>query len=62
MGGRKLTYRFCDPNPASVTAAYILEVMIEVNGKKVERAIRMAAGRPRMEETEEESRPDRKKA
>ena len=40
----KLNYRFHDPNPAAVTADYILKVFIEANAGKVETAIRNAAG------------------
>ena len=40
---RKLNYRFHNPNPADVTADYILKVFIEVNENKVERAIKAAA-------------------
>lgn len=40
---RKLNYRFHDPNPAAVTADYILKIFIEANTSKVEAAIRGAA-------------------
>jgi len=40
---RKLNYRFHDPNPAAVTANYILKVFLEVNARKVENAINEAA-------------------
>lgn len=40
---QKLNYRFHNPNPADVTADYILKVFIEVNEKKVEQAIRSSA-------------------
>ncbi len=43
MKKQKLNYRFHNPNPAEVTADYILKVFIEVNEKKVERAINAAA-------------------
>lgn len=43
MKKQKLNYRFHNPNPADVTADYILKVLIEVNEKKVERAIKLAA-------------------
>ena len=31
MKQRKLNYRFHDPNPAAVTADYILKIFIEAN-------------------------------
>ena len=40
---RKLNYRFHDPNPAAVTADYILKIFIEANAGKVEAAIQRAA-------------------
>lgn len=40
MKKRKLNYRFHDPNPAEVTADYILKLMIEANKGKVEQIIR----------------------
>jgi hypothetical protein len=40
---RKLNYRFHDPNPAAVTADYILKIFIEANAGKVEAAIQKAA-------------------
>ena len=43
MKERKLNYRFHDPNPAAVTADYILKVFLEANAGKVERAIRGTA-------------------
>ena len=43
MKERKLNYRFHDPNPAAVTADYILKVFIEANAGKVEAAIQRAA-------------------
>lgn len=43
MKERKLNYRFHDPNPAAVTADYILKVFIETNAGKVEAAIQKAA-------------------
>lgn len=43
MKKRKLNYRFHDPNPAAVTADYILKLFIEVNAGKVEAAIQKAA-------------------
>lgn len=53
MKKRKLNYRFHDPNPADVTADYILKVFMEVNEKKVEQAIKTAAGQQNNEEKEE---------
>lgn len=43
MKERKLNYRFHDPNPAAVTADYILKIFIEANAGKVEVAIQKAA-------------------
>ena len=42
MKERKLNYRFHDPNPAAVTADYILKVLIEANTGKAGAAIRNA--------------------
>lgn len=42
MKARKLNYRFHDPNPAAVTANYILKLFIEANAGKVEAAIQEA--------------------
>lgn len=50
MKERKLNYRFHDPNPAAVTAGYILKIFIEANTGKVEAAIRKAAEAPSAEE------------
>lgn len=43
MKERKLNYQFHDPNPAAVTADYILKIFIEANAGKVEAAIQKAA-------------------
>ena len=43
MKRQKLNYRFHDPNPPEVAAAYLLKVLVEVNTPKVEAAIRKAA-------------------
>ena len=43
MKKRKLNYRFHDPNPAAVTADYILKIFIEANAGKVEAAVQQAA-------------------
>ena len=43
MKERKLNYRFHDPNPAAVTADYILRELIESNAGKVEAAVQNAA-------------------
>lgn len=43
MKKRKLNYRFHNPNPADVTADYILKILIKANEGKVERAIQEAA-------------------
>jgi hypothetical protein len=50
---QKLNYRFHNPNSADVTADYILKVFMEVNEKKVEQAIKMAADQLNSEEKEE---------
>ena len=39
MAKRKLNYQFHNPNPAEVTADYILKVMIEANAGKVEKIL-----------------------
>ena len=43
MKERKLNYRFHNPNPAAVTADYILKVLIEANTGKADAAIRNAS-------------------
>lgn len=43
MKKTKLNYRFHDPNPADVTADFLLKLLIEANAGKVERAIEEAA-------------------
>ena len=43
MKKRKLNYRIHNPNPADVTADFLLKVLIEVNAEKVERVIKEAA-------------------
>ena len=43
MEERKLNYRFHEPNPAAVTAEYILRELIEANTDKVEAAVQNAA-------------------
>ena len=40
---RKLKYHIHDPNPADVSAEYILRVLIESNQHKVERALQAAS-------------------
>lgn len=40
---KKLNYRFHNPNTVETTADYILNVFMEVNEKKVERAMQEAA-------------------
>lgn len=40
MKKTKLCYRFHDPNPAAVTADYLLTILIEANKEKVAQAIR----------------------
>ena len=58
MKQRKLNYRFHNPNSAEDTANYLLEILIEANAGKVERAIEEAASkcaeqREYIEESEE---------
>ncbi|MBD5472844.1 MAG: hypothetical protein HDR20_08090 [Lachnospiraceae bacterium] len=53
MKKQKLNYRFHNPNPADVTADYILKIFIEVNEKKVEQAIRSSAGELKIENSKE---------
>ena len=43
MKERKLNYRFHNPNPAAITADYILKIFLEVDLKKVQFAIQTAA-------------------
>lgn len=43
MKKTELNYRFHNPNPADVTADFLLKLLIEVNAEKVERAIEEAA-------------------
>ena len=43
MTKRKLNYRLHDPNPAAVTAEYIIQELIEANAAKVEAAVQNAA-------------------
>ena len=45
MKKRKLNYRFHNPNTAEVTANYLVKILVEVNAKKVEKAIEIAMGR-----------------
>lgn len=45
MKQRKLNYRFHNPNSAEDTANYLLEILIEANAGKVERAIEEAASK-----------------
>ena len=40
---KKINYRFHNPNTVETTADYILKVFMEVNEKKVERAMQEAA-------------------
>ncbi len=53
MKTQKLNYRFHNPNTAEVAADYILKVLVEVNEKKVERAIKLAADQMSTESQEE---------
>ena len=43
MKKKKLNYRFHNPNTAEATADILLKVFIEVNSKKVEKAVQEAA-------------------
>ncbi|HIU72206.1 MAG TPA: hypothetical protein IAA65_05370 [Candidatus Galloscillospira excrementipullorum] len=43
MKKRKLNYRFHNPNPAAVTADYLLKILMEANQEKVQLAIQAAA-------------------
>ena len=43
MKRQKLNYRFHNPNPADVTADFLLKVLIEANSEKVEKAVQEAA-------------------
>ncbi len=45
MKGRKLNYRFHNPNSAEDTAELLYKLLIEANAGKVERAIEEAASR-----------------
>lgn len=45
MNKRKLNYRFHNPNPADVTADFLLKMLIEANAGKVEQAIQEAASK-----------------
>ena len=45
MKKRKLNYRFHNPNTAEVTANYLVKILVEVNAKKVEKAIEIAMER-----------------
>ncbi len=40
---RKLNYRFHNPNSAEVTTEFLCRLLVEVNTRKVERAIEEAA-------------------
>lgn len=41
MKKRKLNYRFHNPNSVAATADYILNILIDANSEKVEKAIRV---------------------
>lgn len=43
MAKQKLNFRFHNPNTAEATADYILQMFIEANQEKVERAMQAAA-------------------
>ena len=53
MKKQKLNYRFHNPNPADVTADYILKIFMEVNEKKVEQAIKTAVDHLNIDKEEE---------
>ena len=55
----KLNYRFHDPNPAAVTADYILKIFIEANAGKVEAAVQSAAAAIPVEREEDGCREER---
>lgn len=40
---KKLNYRFHNPNSATNSADFLCKILIEANGRKVERAIKEAA-------------------
>lgn len=42
MKERKLNYRFHNPNPAAVTADYLLKIFLEADKEKVQLAIQQA--------------------
>ncbi len=52
---KKLNYRFHNPNPEDVTADYLLEVFMQVNIPKVEKAVRDA----KMRRIDEDNQKDR---
>lgn len=54
MKTQKLNYRFHNPNPADVTADYIIKVFIEVNEKKVEQALQASSRKLECENQKEE--------
>ena len=43
MRKQKLIYRFHDPNPPGVLAEHVLNVLIEANFSKIEKAVLAAA-------------------
>ncbi len=53
MRKQKLNYRFHNPNPADVTADYILKIFMEVNKKKVDQALKEVADQHANESKEE---------
>lgn len=57
MKKRKLNYRFHNPNTAEVTADYLAKILVEVNAKKVEKAIEIAMTQPLMEQKSHEEHP-----
>ena len=58
MKKQKLNYQFHNPNPAAVTADYILKILLEANQEKVQSAIQAATdGRKDMKEEIDEGHP-----
>lgn len=49
MARKKLNYRFHNPNSVEATADYILKVFIEVNERKVDKAIRETGEKQKFE-------------
>lgn len=54
MSKRKLSYRFHNPNPAELSADYILAVLTEANQEKAEAAVQAAMLQEKSAKDEEE--------